>query len=61
LQRLVDDGRLGLSLEQLEQLLAKPIEFTGVAREQVAQIAQKVSKLVSENPEGANYRPEPIL
>lgn len=61
LQRLAYDGRLGLSLEQLEQLIAKPIEFTGVAREQVAQIAQKVSKLVSENPEGANYRPEPIL
>lgn len=61
LSRLAADSRLGLSIEQLEQLIAEPIEFTGAAREQVAQIAQKVSKLVSENPDGANYRPEPIL
>ena len=61
LERLAADNRLGLSLDQLTQLIAKPIEFTGVAREQVSQIAQKVSKLVSENPDSANYRPEPIL
>ena len=61
LTRLAADSRLGLSIEQLEQLIAEPIEFTGAAREQVTQIAQKVSKLVSENPDGAGYRPEPIL
>ena len=61
LARLASDPRIGLSLEELTNLIAKPIEFTGASREQVAQIAQQVSKLVEQNPDAANYRPEPIL
>jgi adenylosuccinate lyase len=42
-------------------LIAKPLEFTGAAQDQVAQVATKVSKIVAKSPEAANYRPEPIL
>lgn len=61
LSRLASDSRLGLSLDQLQALIAKPLEFTGAAQEQVAQVAAKVSKIVAQSPEAANYRPEPIL
>ncbi|MEY4312157.1 MAG: hypothetical protein RLZZ571_927 [Actinomycetota bacterium] len=61
LTRLAADSRLGLSLDQLQALIAKPLEFTGAAQDQVAQVAAKVSKIVATSPEAANYRPEPIL
>jgi adenylosuccinate lyase len=61
LTRLAADSRLGLSLDQLQALIAKPLEFTGAAQDQVAQVATKVSKIVAKSPEAANYRPEPIL
>ena len=61
LTRLATDSRLGLSLDQLQVLIAKPLEFTGAAQDQVAEVAAKVSKIVAASPEAANYRPEPIL
>ena len=61
LDRLAADNRLGLSIEQLQALISQPLEFTGAARDQVAQIAKQVSALVAASPEAANYRPEPIL
>jgi adenylosuccinate lyase len=61
LTRLAADSRLGLSLDQLQALIAKPLEFTGAAQDQVAEVAAKVSKIVATSPEAANYRPEPIL
>ena len=61
LDRLANDSRLGINREDLEALISKPLEFTGAARDQVAAVAAKVSKLVATSPEAANYRPEPIL
>ncbi len=61
LERLAADGRLGLTLDQLQSLISKPLEFTGAAQDQVAEVARKVSKLVASSPEAGNYRPEPIL
>lgn len=61
LERLALDNRLGLTLEQLNELIASPIEFTGAARDQVWQIASRVSQLLASNPDAVNYRPEPIL
>ena len=61
LDRLSNDSRLGINREDLEALISKPLEFTGAARDQVATVAAKVSKLVTTSPEAANYRPEPIL
>ncbi len=61
LVRIANDSRLGLTIEELKSLIAKPLEFTGAAAQQVEVIAQKVSKLLSASPEAATYRPEPIL
>ena len=61
LERLAADSRLGLTLDQLQSLISKPLEFTGAAQDQVAEVARKVSKLVASSPEAGNYRPEPIL
>ena len=61
LTRLAADSRLGLSLDQLQALIAKPLEFTGAAQDQVAHVAAKVSKIVATTPDASNYRPEPIL
>jgi adenylosuccinate lyase len=61
LDRLAADSRLGINRQDLESLISLPLEFTGAARDQVAVVAAKVSKLVATSPEAANYRPEPIL
>lgn len=61
LSRLANDARLGLSLADLTELISEPLEFTGAARSQVAQVAKKVSDLLAKNPDAKNYRPEPIL
>ena len=61
LDRLAADSRLGINRNDLEALIAEPLEFTGAARDQVASIASQVSKLVAATPGAANYRPEPIL
>ena len=61
LERLAADSRLGLTRDQLQSLISKPLEFTGAAQDQVAEVARKVSKLVASSPEAGNYRPEPIL
>ena len=61
IERLAEDGRLGLSREQLSNLIEAPLDFTGAAREQVTRIAQQVSTVVAGIPQAASYRPEPIL
>jgi adenylosuccinate lyase len=61
LERLAADSRLGLNHAELTNLISKPLEFTGAAREQVSQVVEKVSKLVATAPGADKYRPEPIL
>ncbi len=61
LDRLAADERLPLSREQLEQLLADRLAFTGAASGQVAEVVAKVEKVVSRYPEAAEYRPGDIL
>ena len=61
LDRLAADARLGMNRQDLEALISQPLEFTGAARDQVAVVADKVSKLIASSPEATNYRPEPIL
>lgn len=61
LQRLADDGRLQLSLDELKSLIAEPLEFTGAAQAQVASVAKRVQALVVNTDGAATYRPEPIL
>jgi adenylosuccinate lyase len=59
LARLAADSRLGLSIADLDAVLAEPLSFTGVARAQVARVVAAVDGRMT--PEAAAYQPEPIL
>ena len=59
LARLAADSRLGLSIADLDAVLAEPMSFTGVARAQVARVVAAVDARMT--PEAAAYQPEPIL
>lgn len=61
LQRLAEDERIPLSLDELQQLIAEPLDFTGAARSQVSQIVEVISTIISKYPEAATYRPSEIL
>ena len=60
-QRLAADDRLGLTREQIEGLVADPIDFTGAARDQVASVVRRVEEVVAGDPDAASYRPAGIL
>jgi adenylosuccinate lyase len=59
LARLAADSRLGLSIADLDAVLAEPLSFTGVARAQVARVVAAVDARMT--PEAVAYQPEPIL
>ncbi len=59
--RLAADERLGLTRDQLEELVAEPIEFTGAARAQVREVARRVEQVAARHPEAATYAPGEIL
>jgi len=61
LQRLADDERIPLTLAELQQLIANPMDFTGAARSQVRQITEQISKIAANYPTAAKYQPEGIL
>ncbi len=60
-ERLSNDARLGLSAEQIGELVAEPIEFTGAARDQVAAVVRRVEEVVAADPEASSYVPGAIL
>ena len=59
--RLAGDPRLGLTREQVAGLVAEPIEFTGAARAQVAEVVRRVAEVVATDPDAAAYAPGEIL
>lgn len=61
LERLAADGRLGLDLPALEDLLGHPLTFVGAAPRQVAAVVAQVEEVVARHPAAAAYRPRPIL
>lgn len=61
LEQLARDTRLEFDLAQLEELLARPIEFTGAAQDQVKQLADRVESITALYPEAATYSPGGIL
>ena len=60
LQRIAADSRIPLDLPALEALIAAPLDFTGVAREQTLQVIAKVAKVTARYPKAANYQPGAI-
>ncbi len=61
LDRLAGDSRLGLSREQLGELIAQPLSFTGAARSQVDRVAGEIADIAAAHAEAAAYRPGSIL
>jgi adenylosuccinate lyase len=59
--RLAGDTRLGLTRDQIDALVADPIEFTGAAVDQVRTVVAKVEALVARHPAAAAYAPGAIL
>jgi adenylosuccinate lyase len=61
LDRLAADDRLRLTREDLDELVAAPLAFTGAATRQVAAVALRVDAVVDAYPEAAAYAPGAIL
>ena len=61
LDRLAEDGRLGLSREELSEILRKGDQEVGAAKAQVAYFAGEVKKLEAKWPAAAGYLPGGIL
>jgi adenylosuccinate lyase len=59
--RLAADGRLGLSRDGIDALVADPAAFVGAAPAQVAAVAGRVAAVVAEHPDASGYAPPPIL
>ena len=61
LDRLAGDSRLPLTREQLDALIAEPMDFTGAARDQVTRVAERVQVIAESHPAAATYSPGAIL
>ncbi len=61
LARLAADPRLGLSVEDIDRLVADPVSFTAAAQAQTAAVVAAVDKVLASDPSAAEYVPEPIL
>jgi adenylosuccinate lyase len=59
--KLAADERLGLSRDQIEALVADPIEFTGAAVSQTRAVVARIEALASRHPDAAAYVPGAIL
>lgn len=59
--RLAADGRLGLSRQELDELVSEPLALSGAAQNQVATVAARVAELAALYPEAATYVPGETL
>ena len=61
IQRLADDARIPLDLDQLSSAIGDPDQFIGNAPAQVRNVVAKIEAITSKYPEAAAYRPGSIL
>ena len=61
LDRLARDPRLGLDRRDLDDMVRSPMEFTGAAGAQTAEVIRRVQDVVAKHPDAAAYSPAPIL
>jgi len=59
--RLGDDPRIPASTAELRAVLANPLEFVGLAQDQVQAFAGEVEALTARYPDALAYVPSPIL
>jgi adenylosuccinate lyase len=60
IQAIAADSRIPLTHDELEKLIASPIEFTGLAQEQCDAVIAKIAGLTKSHPEAAAYQPGTI-
>ena len=60
LKALAEDARLPLDESALSELISKPIEFTGDARQQIARVVNRIAAISSAHPAAAQYKPQSI-
>jgi adenylosuccinate lyase len=56
LERIANDSTLPLDLAELKNLLSTPMEFTGAAREQTANVVTRIKEISSKYPDAAKYQ-----
>jgi len=61
LDDLADDPRLGLTREDLQELMSTPLELTGAAMHQVVHVVDAVTPILDEYPEARAYVPGAVL
>jgi adenylosuccinate lyase len=61
LERLAEDKRLGLSLEELQKIISNAENLIGNAKEQIKYFTEQVTELKAKYPNAQNYRPGAIL
>jgi adenylosuccinate lyase len=61
LDRLASDPRLGLTHDEVKQLVDAPLSFSGAAVTQVARVVERVGVVASRHPDAAGYVPGAIL
>jgi adenylosuccinate lyase len=60
LARIADDARIPLDLTELNALIASPLDFTGIARNQTLQVIAKVAEVTARYPKASSYQPGAI-
>ena len=60
IQAIAEDSRIPLKLEELNALLAKPLEFTGDAKGQTQRVVSRIDAITSAHAAAAQYRPGQI-
>jgi adenylosuccinate lyase len=60
IQAIAADSRIPLTQDELEKLIASPIEFSGLAQEQCDAVIAKIARLTKSHPTAAVYQPEVI-
>jgi adenylosuccinate lyase len=60
-RRLGEDGRLGLTEQQIAGIVGEPLSFTGAAVAQVNEVIRRIDQLAGRYPEAAAYTPGDIL
>jgi adenylosuccinate lyase len=58
---LAADPALHVDRSTIDHLITAPLEFTGAAQAQLAEVVGRVEKLAAENSAAAAYTPAPIL
>jgi adenylosuccinate lyase len=60
IQAIAEDSRIPLKFEELNALLAKPLEFTGDAKGQTQRVVSRIDAITSAHAAAAQYRPGQI-